>query len=272
MLPRESSGRNAARPVDKGRRRCPLTWGVWSRSAQCGLRAGPARGSASAWPLRWEPSVRAAAGTPGAGPPIAPARHVPQEGRWPSSPRASGAGEERGGRWAFAQCQVQRGWLSEIQGACNSTIRRVAVFISLMVRRSRYQRNRSRSRLVKETNSSARCARSSVVLGWFMADPFRSGGTGPVAGGDPRSAAGLAAASPAIGGAGLPPGSNGSRNRAGNSCSPVRDGTLNPAVRCARRSGLADRACSNRMSRCGWWRRGGWRGRGCVPGSVTGRS
>ena len=71
--------------------------------------------------------------------------------------------------------------------------------------------------------------------GWFMAVPFRSGGAGPVAAGDPRLAAGLAAASPAaVGGAGLPPGSEGSRNRTGNGCSPAMNGTLTPAVRCAR--------------------------------------
>jgi len=61
-----------------------------------------------------------------------------------------------------------------------------------------------------------------------MAGPFRSGGAGLVAAGDPRLAGELAAASPAaVGGAGLPPGSEGSRNRAGNGCSPVMNGTLN---------------------------------------------
>ena len=55
-----------------------------------------------------------------------------------------------------------------------------------------------------------------------------------VAAGDPRLAGWRAAASPAAaGGAGLPPGSGGRRYRAGNSCSLVRDGKLNPAVRCA---------------------------------------
>jgi hypothetical protein len=44
------------------------------------------------------------------------------------------------------------------QRTCSSVIRRTAKFISLMVRRSRYRRNRSRSRPVQETSSSARCA------------------------------------------------------------------------------------------------------------------
>jgi hypothetical protein len=50
----------------------------------------------------------------------------------------------------FARRQVQCGRSSDIQGACNSTIRRVAWFISATVRRSRYQRLRSRSRPVQE--------------------------------------------------------------------------------------------------------------------------
>src|SRR5215469_6584896 len=83
--------------------------------------------------------------------------------------------------------QVSAGGSSDIQGACSSTIRRVAWFISLMVRRNRYHRNRSRSCPVQETVSSARCAWCSVVLGWFMGVSFRSGGAGWVeVAGDPR--------------------------------------------------------------------------------------
>src|SRR5262249_23738484 len=69
----------------------------------------------------------------------------------------------------------------------------------------------------------------------------------------------------------VPPGSDWGRNRAGNSCSPARDGKLIQVVRCARRSGLAGRGGRSRMVRWGWGGGGGRRGRGGVPGFVTRR-